>query len=72
MRQLSPKTLDILTYIKRYQQTNGYTPSVREIAERFVLASPSTAKYHLDRLEAYGYIERKVGQARSIKVTEKA
>lgn len=72
MRPVSPKALEILSYIKGYQDHNGYTPSLREIAQHFVIVSPSTIKFHLDKLESQGYIERKAGTPRAIKVVDRA
>ena len=64
----SDKQLEMVSYIRRYQEQNGYAPSIREIGERFILASPSTVKHHLDALENKGYIKRLPGAARAIKV----
>lgn len=68
MKPPSKKQLEILSYIRRSQETNGYSPSIREIGERFILASPSTVKHHLDALEDKGYIKRLPGAARAIKI----
>jgi repressor LexA len=68
MKPASQKQLDIVSYIRRYQEQHGFAPSIREIGERFILASPSTVKHHLDALEAKGYIKRLKGAARAIKV----
>lgn len=68
MKPASTKQLDMVAYIRRYQETNGYAPSIREIGERFIMASPSTVKHHLDSLERKGYIRRAPGAARAIKI----
>jgi len=71
MRQISPKALEILSFIKGFQNDKGYSPSLREIAEHLVIVSPSTIKFHLDKLENHGYIERKAGTPRAIKVMDR-
>lgn len=68
MKPASAKQLEIVSYIRRYQETNGYGPSIREIGERFIMASPSTVKHHLDALETKGHIKRLKGASRAIKI----
>lgn len=72
MKALSEIQRKILSYIRRYQEANGYSPSIREIGDHVNLASPSTVKYHLNVLEAREYIKRKPGAARAIKILKAA
>jgi repressor LexA len=66
MTQLSPKQQKIYEYILSYTQSNGYPPSVREIAAAVGLKSPSTVHFHLTRLEEAGVISRGAGKTRAI------
>lgn len=55
---LSEKMENFLEILKRFQEENGYTPTVRELAEAEELKSPATVKYYLDKLERSGKIKR--------------
>lgn len=64
-------TKAVYDYICLYIEAHrGYPPSIREIARGAYLA-PSTVIRHLDRLEAWGLIEREPNLPRSIRLTEK-
>lgn len=67
MRKASPRTLAVFEYVRDYQNSHGFSPSVREIADQFNYASPSVAKHHLDRLVDLGYITRQT-KARAIRI----
>jgi len=62
-------TVTVLRYIERYIGQHGYPPSVREIQRGLTMASPSTAIYHLRKLERAGRIECDPGVARGIRLT---
>ncbi len=66
MSHLSAKQQQIYQYILSYAQTNGYPPSVREIAAAVGLKSPSTVHFHLKSLEEAGVIVRGAGKTRAI------
>jgi repressor LexA len=57
----------ILGFITEKQQ-EGWTPSVREIADAVGLHSSAAVQKHLDSLERHGYIRRLPGKARLIQV----
>lgn len=68
----SDSTREVYDFIQDYLETNqGYVPSIREIA-RGVYRSNATVIRHLDRLEAWGLIQRLPNRARSIRLTGKA
>ncbi|MEO8391767.1 MAG: winged helix-turn-helix transcriptional regulator [Chloroflexota bacterium] len=56
-------------FIRTYIHENGYSPSLREIAEGCYLGRSTVLRY-LDKLEAKGRIARTIGKARSIALLE--
>ena len=71
-KPLSQRQQQILTYIDKYTEKNGYTPTVREITEHLQLKSPSSIHYQLKVLEQAGYIKRSTNKDRSIRMNESA
>jgi hypothetical protein len=70
-RQEGKPTRDkILEAISTYTKSNGYPPSIRELAEMTGLKSTATVYGHLQRLECRGKIARGVDRSRSIRVLE--
>ena len=64
-------TKAVYDFIRTYLHDHrGYAPSIREIGQGAYLA-PSTVIRHLDKLEAWGLIERAANRPRSIRLTEK-
>lgn len=61
----------IYDYILGSIRENGYAPSVREICDAMGLKSPSTAHFHIKRLEELGYIERGLGKGRALTPTDR-
>jgi SOS-response transcriptional repressor LexA len=59
----------IVDFIKTYRESQGYSPSVREIAVWLDIPTTSVF-YHLGVLEREGIITRKEGQARTWKLVE--
>lgn len=57
----------VFAFIEQYIAKEDIAPSQREIAEACYLA-PSAVLRHLDRLEAWGWIIRQPGKARSIRL----
>ena len=57
----------LLDCIERSLQVYGYPPTIREMGRAADITSESMVKYHLDKLEAWGYIERDDG-ARAIRL----
>lgn len=55
---LNQKETEILFYIKRKIEEQGYPPSVREIGEGVGLKSPSSVHGYIERLVAKDYLEK--------------
>lgn len=70
MDTLSKRQEAILNYIKHYQATKNYPPSVREIGEAVGLSSTSTTHGHLARMEKKGYIRRDPTKPRTIEIVD--
>ena len=56
MNDLTPKQNEIYQGIKKYYNTYGYFPTIREICEITGRSSTATIKDHLDKLEKKGFI----------------
>ncbi|KRN33353.1 transcriptional repressor LexA [Weissella halotolerans] len=69
MTNKSTKQLEILRFIYRTEQKNGYPPTVREIGQAVNLSSTSTVHGHLSRLQKKGYLHKDPAKPRSLSVT---
>lgn len=56
MNLLTPKQNEIYQGIKKYYNTYGYFPTIREICEITGRSSTATIKDHLVKLEKKGFI----------------
>lgn len=66
---LSKKQKDIYNFIVSYAKDHGQAPSLEEIAKHFsFLAYPSSAHYHVKKLQDEGYIEKESNVPRSISI----
>ncbi len=65
---LGDKHKKLLEVIERYNEKNGYPPSIREMCKLADISSTSVANYYLNQLEEMGYIERGSRVSRGIKV----
>lgn len=66
---ISKKQKEIYDFIVSYAKDNGYAPSLGEIANNFsFLAYPSSAYYHVKKLQDEGYIEKESNVPRSISI----
>lgn len=59
MSDITKREQDLLTFIIKFKQVNGYTPTVREMCKGICMGSRSTAISMLNHLEERGYIEFK-------------
>lgn len=71
MEKLTRMQQRIYDYLRDYIERNGYPPSVREISEEMGLKSPSTAHFHLKKLEDLGVIVKNSGKGRAIALAER-
>lgn len=69
---LSERHRKILDFLTRFQEENGYSPSIREIGDSINVKSTSLVDYYLTQLEQMGYIQRDDRVSRSIRVLEPA
>ncbi len=67
---LKADTQRVYRFIKQFIEQRGFPPSQREIAEGCYMARSSVQR-HLDVLEARGLIEREMGIARSLSLTDR-
>ncbi len=67
---LSERELDILLYIKRMIEINGYPPTVREICKGVNIKSTSTVHASLEKLELKNYIRRRATKTRAIEILD--
>ncbi len=68
---LKTETQRVYEFIKHFIKERGFPPSQREIAEGCFMARSSVQR-HLDVLEAKGLIEREIGIARSLSLTDRS
>ena len=67
---LTDRESTILLFIKRYIETNGYPPSIRNICEGCNIKSTSTVHSHLEKLEYKNYIRRGATINRAIEIVQ--
>ena len=65
---LGKREMEILFYIKRFIDSNGYPPSIREICNGCNIKSTSTVHSNLAKLELKNYIRRGATINRAIEV----
>lgn len=63
---IPPRKLAVLLALRDiHTETGGFAPTVREVAARVGVASPSTVQAHIDWLVAAGLVDRR-GARRAI------
>lgn len=71
MSKLTKKQAEILSFIQKHIEDQGYAPSYREIAESFGLSSPATVHGHVQALVEKGVLNiGDEGEARSIELAD--
>lgn len=68
MKDLTDRQRQILKFIQRKQETDGFTPTFREIAAHFHFSSPNAALCHVQALLAKGVLKNLPGRARALQV----
>jgi repressor LexA len=63
---LTRRQRQILDFIRDFQESEGYSPSLEEIGAHFGLSAVSTVHEHLSNLEAKGLLRRGWNRSRSI------
>lgn len=62
------KLMEILEYIRRYNDENGFPPSVRDICRDLQIKSTATVYDYINRLREQGYLEKSEKKNRSVVV----
>lgn len=70
MKALTEKQQEILDFIIHCVKEEFYTPTVREIADRFGIKSTNAVRNHLGALEKKGCLSRKTNSSRGIELSE--
>ena len=60
------KLIMVMDYIRRFTEENGYTPSVREIAQECGIKSTATVHSYLERLQTRGFVSKANNKKRSM------
>jgi SOS-response transcriptional repressor LexA len=68
MKPITIRQQQTLDFIKQFISEKGYAPSVKEIGDGIYLTAHSSVCAVLEQLEDQGYIERKAGKSRSIRI----
>jgi len=68
---LTKRQKQVLDFIARFQDDNGYCPSYEEIAHGLDLASLATVHKHISALETKAYLKRGFNQSRSLELAPK-
>lgn len=69
---LTARQAEILGYIRDYRVAAGYSPSIREVCQRFGINSPNGVACHLKALKRKGYLAYTEYTARSFTPLEAA
>ncbi|HNS07535.1 MAG TPA: transcriptional repressor LexA [Anaerolineaceae bacterium] len=67
---LSERHRKIMEFLTRFQDSHGYSPSIRQIGDSINVKSTSLVDYYLNQLQNLGYIEREDRISRSIRVLQ--
>ena len=67
---LTPRQKQILEFIGEFRRERGYSPTHREICERFGFTSYGTVYKHLKLLREKGFLRRDWNQKRGVELTE--
>ena len=70
-RELTTRQKQILRYITKQIDKNGYAPSVREIGKAVGLSSTATVYSYLKQLEAMKYIKKENQKGRTLRILKK-
>ncbi len=68
MNELTERQQQILGFIQGKQDSEGLTPTLREIAAHFRFSSPNAALAHVQALRTKGFLKNLPGRARSLQV----
>jgi repressor LexA len=66
---LTDRQQEILDFIHKYAESNGFPPSIREIGGHFGIY-PATVQDHISALERKGFLRKKRFQSRTLSVSD--
>lgn len=69
---LTKRQFQVLSFLDRFVQENGYCPSFDEIGKSLRLSSLATVHKHINTLERKGFIRRGYNRSRSIEIVNRA
>ena len=69
MEQLTRRQAQVLAFIKKAVEDNGYTPTLVEIATHFDFSSPNAAADHLKALACVARLLRDPGLVAALRAT---
>lgn len=69
-KRLTKRQKAVFMFIREKIDGRGYGPTVREIADKFDIASPNGVMCHLKALEKKGLITREPNMSRAIRITD--
>lgn len=58
----------VMDYIRKFSEENGYTPSVREIAQECGIKSTATVHSYIERLQDKGYLNKTDNKKRAVAI----
>jgi repressor LexA len=70
MNELTERQQQVLNFIREKQESDGVTPTYREIASHFRFSSPNAALVHVQALRRKRYLRNLRGRARTFMVTD--
>lgn len=60
------KLMEVLDYINRYIESNGFSPTVRDICRDLGIKSTATAYSYVNRLQDQGYLQKANNKKRAV------
>lgn len=69
-KQSETRVNNLLKFIKKYLESNGYPPSVREMCKALGVSSTATIQYYLEKLENRGLIKKSSSKNRAIEILD--
>src|SRR5436190_13964857 len=70
MKELTERQRQILDFITKKQDSEGFTPTFREIAAHFGFSSPNAALEHVEAIRGKGFLKSLPGRARTLQVVD--
>lgn len=70
-KTLSRRQKDVYDYVRMFIEDNGYSPTIREIADGIMLSSASTVHSHVNSLIRKGFLTQSSGGVRTLALTKK-